>query len=208
MESKDKFEFDANAFLTSTICFSPLAVGAYMRLLCYQWTHGTIPESRKLLLTVTGCSEQELDECWSLIEAKFPNGKNPRLEQCRPKDNGKKKAMPSYEETILEFSDEIDSLPAELPSWVMAWLDYKAERRENYKPKGLKAMLSRVRTVADGFGWQAVRDAMQKAMSSNWKGWDFGFEASGRASGVARQQTFLTAKEENTKRAVEDFANG
>ena len=50
------------------------------------------------------------------------------------------------------------------------WLSYKQERREAYKPTGLKSFLSRVEREAQEHGDQVVADVIQLAMSNGWRG--------------------------------------
>ncbi len=52
-------------------------VGAYIRLLCYQWNRGQIPTDPEKLLRVAG-ADVSPD-----VMAKFPGGKNPRMEAVR-----------------------------------------------------------------------------------------------------------------------------
>lgn len=52
------------------------------------------------------------------------------------------------------------------------WLAYKGERRDGYKPAGLKAMISRASKLAGEHGLQAVIDAMERAAANRWAGWD------------------------------------
>lgn len=55
---------------------------------------------------------------------------------------------------------------------VESWLAYKAERREGYKPAGLKALYGRIATVAGMHGQATVIELMERAKASGWKGWD------------------------------------
>ena len=50
------------------------------------------------------------------------------------------------------------------------WLRYKQERREAYKPTGLKALISHVRNQAEIYGEKAVADCIRLSMSNGWKG--------------------------------------
>lgn len=52
------------------------------------------------------------------------------------------------------------------------WIAYKAERRQGYKPTGLKSLISRVANVAKSHGDDVVISAMERAMASGWQGWD------------------------------------
>lgn len=57
---------------------------------------------------------------------------------------------------------------------VKDWINYKKERRETYKPVGLRNLLSQVEHQADEYGKQAVIDVIRLSMSNGWKGiiWD------------------------------------
>lgn len=80
------FQLYADDFLAGTIAMSPAEVGAYIRLLCYQWSNGSIPDDpRKLKRIVGGPVSPE-------VLAKFkPAGEgrlaNQRLELERRKQN-------------------------------------------------------------------------------------------------------------------------
>lgn len=59
-------------------------------------------------------------------------------------------------------------------SAVEDWLRYKAERREGYKPTGLKSLLSAIENRVKQHGEQAVAEVIRLSMSQGWKGiiWD------------------------------------
>lgn len=58
----------------------------------------------------------------------------------------------------------------ELRSAFADWLAYKQERREAYKPTGLKNLESEVRNNAAKYGESAVAALIRHCMASNWKG--------------------------------------
>lgn len=60
----------------------------------------------------------------------------------------------------------------EMIAAVESWLAYKAERREKYKPQGLKALYARIANVAGMHGPATVIELMERAKASGWKGWD------------------------------------
>ena len=64
-------------------------------------------------------------------------------------------------ETILS-----DPVKAKLQEW----LSYKAERRENYKPTGMKALITQVQKKEQEFGALTVIDCINTAMANGWKG--------------------------------------
>lgn len=62
----------------------------------------------------------------------------------------------------------------ELLAAVKDWLTYKHERREDYKPTGLKAMTTEIRNNAATYGEAAVIALIRVCMAQNYKGitWD------------------------------------
>jgi hypothetical protein len=57
---------------------------------------------------------------------------------------------------------------------VLEWLEYKKERREPYKERGLRSMITEVRNNEQKYGSTAVIGLINKCMASGWKGiiWD------------------------------------
>lgn len=57
---------------------------------------------------------------------------------------------------------------------VRDWLAYKAERRESYKPTGLKSLFSQIERTVKVHGEDAVCDCIRLSMSNGWRGiiWD------------------------------------
>ena len=70
---------------------------------------------------------------------------------------------------------DLAALPPELREIASRWLDYKRERREGYKPTGLKSLLSQMTNKAARYGADAVRDVIDRSMSANYTGivWDW-----------------------------------
>lgn len=54
------------------------------------------------------------------------------------------------------------------------WIAYKAEKRDAYKPTGLKSLLTQIENQKDQNGAQAVVDVIRLSMSNGWRGiiWD------------------------------------
>ena len=54
------------------------------------------------------------------------------------------------------------------------WLQYKRERRENYKPMGLKSLLTTIQKQAARYGDPAVIALIDQCMAANYQGiiWD------------------------------------
>lgn len=54
------------------------------------------------------------------------------------------------------------------------WLRYKREKHQDYKPTGLKALVTKVKNNAEKYGEAAVIDLIRECMAANWQGiiWD------------------------------------
>jgi len=73
------FQFYADDFIGGTVVLTAEDVGAYMRLLCYQWGNGAIPSRKELVDRIAGCV------VGPDVMSKFNDGKNPRMEREREK---------------------------------------------------------------------------------------------------------------------------
>ncbi len=72
------FQFYPDDFIGGTCDLSAVDVGAYIRLLCYQWNRGSIPVEETGRLERIAGTPVSHD-----VLAKFPGGKNQRLESVR-----------------------------------------------------------------------------------------------------------------------------
>jgi hypothetical protein len=82
--------------------------------------------------------------------------------------------------------DDCDFSPA-LRAAVDDWLAYKRERREGYKPTGLKSMLTRIQQSAAEFGDAAVIEIIRDSMASGYQGIVFDrLKKGGNAGGAGR----------------------
>lgn len=61
-------------------------------------------------------------------------------------------------------------LSSPLKEKLQEWVAYKKERREPYKPIGLKAAITQVKNAEKKYGTYAVVEAIDYAMSNGWKG--------------------------------------
>jgi hypothetical protein len=98
-----------------------------------------------------------------------------------PKDKDKDKEKDKDKDLNLEKKEVCTAIVAppdfdtpELTEAVCDWLAYKAERKERYKPAGMKALFSHVRNLSREHGPPAIVQAIRRAMSSGWKGFDHG----------------------------------
>ena len=81
MNRSPAFQFYPDDFVGGTVALTSEATGAYILLLCYQWGNGKIPSEKTAVDRIAGCTVTDD------VLAKFPNGKNKRLEQERKKQS-------------------------------------------------------------------------------------------------------------------------
>ena len=70
------------------------------------------------------------------------------------------------------------------------WITYKRERRQGYKPTGLKSLMTQTRKAAEQYGDHAVAEIIRTSMANGYQGilfdrlnrWSGGGEAHGNAS--------------------------
>ena len=82
----------------------------------------------------------------------------------------------------------------ELEAAVTDWLTYKQERRESYKPTGLKSMLTQIQKAAAEYGNAAVIDVIRDSMASGYQGIVFDRLKKGGNAGGAGRNTGESAK--------------
>lgn len=119
----------------------------------------------------------------------------------------KTKKSQDKEKDKEEDKDNISPLPPlqgvskQLQDAFADWLAYKRERREQYKPMGLKALETQVLNNAKTYGEQAVADLIRECMANGWRGiiWDRLRERKGggqRDNGFQTSNPFLEMLEE------------
>jgi uncharacterized protein YdaU (DUF1376 family) len=82
------FQFYANDFTSGTVDLSTEDVGAYIRLLCYQWEKGRIPPDVSTLARITGLTAIRVKSAWARLRRHFSEGEdgafvNAKLERVR-----------------------------------------------------------------------------------------------------------------------------
>ena len=93
---------------------------------------------------------------------------NERQQPSTKPTNTKEKAKAS-----IEGVNPLTPLPGAGPDLTDAfssWIAYKEERREGYKPTGLKSLTTQVQKASAEYGEQAVADLIRECMAANWKG--------------------------------------
>lgn len=88
MATYPAFLFYAEDFTAGTAAMSPTAVGIYIRCLCYQWSHGSVPSAEGRVARLSGATKEEITEAWPELILKFVKSadgtmQNQRLEAVR-----------------------------------------------------------------------------------------------------------------------------
>jgi uncharacterized protein YdaU (DUF1376 family) len=83
------FQFYVADFTLSTADMDPAEVGAYVRLLCFQWEHESVPDNVPKILRIIGSSGRLGHALWRTVKRRFSYSqkehcwRNPRLERVR-----------------------------------------------------------------------------------------------------------------------------
>lgn len=64
MSTAPAFQFYPADFIVGTAEMSPEEVGAYIRLLCYQWSKGGLPDDQAKCASMAGCSGNAIASIW------------------------------------------------------------------------------------------------------------------------------------------------
>ena len=88
MNKSPAFQFYPQDFLVGTAMLSAEETGAYIRLLCYQWTNDGLPNDKAILARIAGCDGNAIASVWDKFGI-CQDGKlrNTRLESIRVKQN-------------------------------------------------------------------------------------------------------------------------
>lgn len=99
----------------------------------------------------------------------------PEAERSKPKQTASEKEGEKENEKEDECPPPLtpqgvaDFSPA-LQAAVDSWLRYKTEKRQGYKPEGLKKLIGQIRNNAKVYGEDAVISLIDDCMASNWQG--------------------------------------
>ncbi len=93
----------------------------------------------------------------------------------KPKDkNADEKKQTMSKAFVKEQLCKLDNHP-NLKEKIREWLEYKDERMQKYKPKGLQGLISQAINSARDYGEAATMEAVDYAIANNYQGilWDY-----------------------------------
>ena len=121
--------------------------------------HPDIRERDKRLEIRDKSIEKEEEEYSPADEPPSPSPEPPAPEKPKRKAKEEPEIIPSY-----------GSLSPRMCIAVDKWLQYKKERREQYKPTGQQALISEIENNVKRYGEEAVIELINTCMAANWRG--------------------------------------
>ena len=126
-----------------------------------------------------------------------------------------KKALDKEALDTKEGGEVPPAFGCELRAAVEEWLQYKRERREPYRPTGLKALLAEIQSHAEVYGEAAVAAEIRTGMARGWRSIVFerleeGAQKPGKAAPPPAEPDISWMKEhiERNRRRLEKRAAG
>jgi hypothetical protein len=174
-------------------------------------------QSKKRHADVTDSSRCERDKSVTTGEESTEDKsirKEPPISPGGGQDESKPIDAPTEQPTAMPQvpAEEPVQFPESVADVCEAWLDYKRQRRQGYKPRGLKTFATIVEKAVAVHGASAVRDALEQAMSDNYQGWTHNLRkanGNGNVSGKTwAQQTQSNVQQMLAKAAADDAAAG
>ena len=188
MERKQFTFYDSFFKAVSRIRSKAARCDAYDAICAYALT-GELPNLDKLpdaAAIAFELSRPNLDASRRKSEAGKSGGR-PKQTESKPKANEKQtesnsKARENAKQVKEQVQDKdkeqmLNIPPTPLPGGSPAlqkafsnWLQYKREKRQDYKPTGLQSLVTKVQRAAETYGEQAVIDLIGECMANNWQG--------------------------------------
>ena len=108
--------------------------------------------------------------CHVSHEENSKHGYNENKSKINIKENVPKGTSKKSGDDLAPFSE----FSPEVQEALQEWMQYKAERKEQYKPTGLKAFVGEVRNKLYTYGEPMVISLIQECMANGWRGiiWD------------------------------------
>ncbi len=95
--------------------------------------------------------------------SKKENKKENKREIENKKEKENECSPPTPSPDTVQFGPELQEAAA-------LWIKYKTEKGQQYKPTGLKSLMTEIGNNAEKYGETAVADLIRTCMASNWQG--------------------------------------
>lgn len=117
----------------------------------------------------------------------------PSTDVTKEKEKKKEKKKEKEKDTPLsppvgDLLVDDSALPDAVKAKLRDWLAYKNEKRQPYKPTGIKSLITQVANNCEKYSDQAVIDCIDLSMANNWQGiiWDR-VQQSGKTPGPSKR---------------------
>ena len=110
-----------------------------------------------------------------MANAILPMANDSKNSKChKDKDKDEEEDKDKEKDNIPPIVPPLQELPDSIRGKAEEWLVYKKERREGYKPSGLRSFTTQVKNATEQYGAAAVAELIDFAMSNGYMGitWD------------------------------------
>ena len=162
MKTSPAFQFYPADFLSDTLLMDNVEIGAYMRLLCYQWQQGACPSDEEDLAKISGLPFAELQRVLKKFHHTAEGLQNARLEETRA-------GLESYRDQAKKAGAVSGKKRTRDSEWgkQMAARRYGATSSDAYEPATERAPANSAnRHPANGANRHAANDANRHPANS------------------------------------------
>lgn len=176
------FLFYSSDFLIDTLLWGDIEVGRWIKLMCFLHQKGhlsytqvldIIKDENSVIFTKLKIDEKglyynerldyEIEKRRAYSESRRKNRKN--ISKTYVEHMGNEIVIENVNEYIIKnnYSNKLKDI-------IISWLDYKLERKENYKEKGFKSLLTQIKNNVDKYSEEQVIEVINECMASNYAG--------------------------------------
>ena len=176
------FLFYSSDFLIDTLLWGDIEVGRWIKLMCFLHQKGhlsytqvldIIKDEKSIIFTKLKTDEKglyynerldyEIKRRKNYSESRRKNRKN--ISKTYVEHMGNEIVIENVNEYIIKnnYSNDLKDI-------IISWLDYKLERKENYKEKGFKSLLTQIKNNVDKYSEVQVIEVINECMASNYAG--------------------------------------
>lgn len=174
LSQKDGFAFASNGYFASLYKVAKTTVSEWLKGLqdcgyikiCIDQQGGNL--RRILVFESPLFSEEVFPKSRRGIKKKAKTPLREKPKQNNTSNNTKKEYI--AQSALEPNTPQSRNFSKETENTVNQWLAYKAERRQSYKPQGLKMLLNQIDKQIAQHGEQAVIDLVEESMANNWQG--------------------------------------
>lgn len=174
LSQKDGFAFASNGYFAKLYKVAKTTVSEWLKDLqdcgyikiCIDQQEGNL--RRILVFENPLFSEEVFPKSRRGIEKKAKTPLREKPKQNNTSINIKKEYI--AQSALEPNTPQVESFSKETENAVSQWLAYKSERRQSYKPQGLKMLLSQIDKQIKAHGEQAVIGLIEESMANNWQG--------------------------------------